>query len=86
MSPIHGRRATLGGVAALASTARARAQSTSYPVRPIRVVIPYAAGGGSDSVGRLFYARLAEVLGQPIVIENGKRLGATTPGRLGSVE
>lgn len=85
MSSIHGRRAMLAGAAALASTAAAQAQSPSYPARPIRVVIPYAAGGGSDSVGRLFYARLAEVLGQPMVIENrgggGGTIGASAVAR-----
>lgn len=78
------RRGTaLAGLAALASPRPALAQA--YPTRPIRVVIPYAAGGGGDTVGRLFYARLSEVLGQPIVIENrgggGGTIGAAVVAR-----
>ncbi|MBS7811507.1 Bug family tripartite tricarboxylate transporter substrate binding protein [Roseococcus pinisoli] len=77
------RRAALGSLASLAAPRLATAQS--YPTRPIRIVIPYAAGGGSDSVGRLFYARLSEALGQPIVIENrgggGGTIGANAVAR-----
>lgn len=79
-----GRRATLAGLAALTASGRAHAQP-SYPTRPIRVVIPYAAGGGGDTVGRLFYNRLSEVLGQPMVIENrgggGGTIGAAVVAR-----
>jgi tripartite-type tricarboxylate transporter receptor subunit TctC len=50
-----------------------------YPNRPVKMIIPFAPGGASDTVGRIFQARLAELLGQPIVIEN--RAGAS--GNLG---
>jgi tripartite-type tricarboxylate transporter receptor subunit TctC len=82
------RRAALAGFTALAAPRLALAQSypvQSYPVRPIRVVIPYAAGGGGDTVGRLFYNRLSEILGQPMVIENrgggGGTIGASVVAR-----
>lgn len=82
MPPIR-RRAALAGLAGLAASRGAKAQS--YPTRAIRVVIPYAAGGGGDTVGRLFYARLAEVLGQPMVIDNrgggGGTIGAAAVAR-----
>jgi tripartite-type tricarboxylate transporter receptor subunit TctC len=59
--------------------APARAQS-DYPVRPIHLVIGFAAGGGNDIFGRLVGASLAGILGQPVVIENrpgaGGRLAA----------
>jgi tripartite-type tricarboxylate transporter receptor subunit TctC len=68
MRPFRRRHAALFGLGTLAAPCLARAQS--YPTRPIRIVIPYAAGGGADAVGRLFYARLSQIFGQPIVIEN----------------
>jgi tripartite-type tricarboxylate transporter receptor subunit TctC len=53
----------------------ARAQG-KYPVRPIRLIVPYAAGGGTDFFARLVGPLMAEKLGQPIVIEN--KPGAAT--------
>ena len=61
-------------LATLALTATA-ALSQSYPARPVKLVIPNAPGGTSDFVGRTIAGKLAESLGQPIVIEN--RPGAT---------
>lgn len=46
-----------------------------YPTKPVRMIIPFAPGGASDFVGRIMQPRLAELLGQPIVIEN--RAGAS---------
>ncbi len=43
---------------------------SSYPNRPVRIVVPFAPGGASDFVGRIIQPRLSELLGQPIVIEN----------------
>lgn len=45
-----------------------------YPDRPIRIVVPYAAGGAADAVGRILGQAMSEDLGQPVVIEN--RAGA----------
>src|SRR6476659_163684 len=42
----------------------------SYPAKPIKLVIPWPAGGPSDVVGRVFAERLSKVLGQPLVIDN----------------
>jgi tripartite-type tricarboxylate transporter receptor subunit TctC len=42
----------------------------SYPSRPIRLIVPFAAGGGNDNVARLVGKRLGESLGQPIVVDN----------------
>jgi tripartite-type tricarboxylate transporter receptor subunit TctC len=44
--------------------------SQDYPVRPVRVLVGYAAGGGMDTISRLLAPRLSEALGQPFVIEN----------------
>ena len=51
------------------------AQAQPYPSKPIRLVIPWPAGGPSDILGRAFGDRLAKVLGQPMVIDN--RSGAS---------
>src|SRR5262245_5488935 len=42
----------------------------NYPVKPVRMVIPFAPGGASDFVGRILQPKLAELLTQQIVIEN----------------
>ncbi|KLK92754.1 hypothetical protein AA309_13965 [Microvirga vignae] len=53
---------------------------TDYPGRPVRVVVPYAAGGGTDFFARLVFAEIGKQLGQQFVIENkagaGTNLGA----------
>ena len=57
------------GAAALPAISRvARAQA--YPTRPITMVVPFAAGGNSDTIGRIVAERMREPLGQPIIIEN----------------
>jgi len=43
---------------------------SGYPNRPVKIIVPFAPGGASDFVGRIIQPRLAELLGQPIVIEN----------------
>lgn len=54
----------------------AAAMAADYPQRPVRLVVPYSAGGSTDTVARVTGARLAERLGQPVVIDN--RAGAGT--------
>jgi tripartite-type tricarboxylate transporter receptor subunit TctC len=46
------------------------APATDYPTHPIRLIVPYAPGGGADSVARIVAKRVSETIGQPIVIEN----------------
>jgi len=79
--PIDSRRRTLlaAGGSALAGGAfaplAALAQTTAtFPAKPIRLVIPFAAGGVSDILGRALAQRLTELYGQPVVAEN--RAGA----------
>ncbi|MCI3953406.1 MAG: Uncharacterized protein K0R53_2906 [Burkholderiales bacterium] len=54
--------------------AAASAAAQTYPSRPIRMMVPFPAGGGSDTMGRIVGGKLSERLGQQIVVEN--RVGA----------
>ncbi len=54
---------------------RAEAQA-DYPARPVKILVPYAAGGATDVLARLFAKGLSERLGRPFIIEN--RAGAAT--------
>jgi tripartite-type tricarboxylate transporter receptor subunit TctC len=56
----------------------ASAQAQSWPTQPITMVVPFAAGGPTDVVGRIVAARLGEVLGQQIVVENVTGAGGMT--------
>src|SRR3982751_6940033 len=56
--------------------ASANCAAQSYPQRPIRFVIPYAPGGNTDMIGRVLGAKLAESMGQSVIVEN--RGGAAT--------
>jgi tripartite-type tricarboxylate transporter receptor subunit TctC len=66
------RRSLLIGLtsAATMSLSGARAQQQAYPQRPVRVIVPYAAGGASDIVARLVVAAMAEKLGQSLFVDN----------------
>jgi len=70
------RRAAL---AALAAPALARAQE-GYPSRSVRLIVPYSAGGIADTVARIVQPKVAEALGQSLIIEN--KTGAS--GALGA--
>ena len=60
------------GLLALLSSYAATAQT--YPTRPVRIIVPYQAGQGTDVVARTVMQRAGEILGQPMVVEN--RVGA----------
>src|SRR5437870_3999195 len=62
-------------IAALAGTGMAAAQS--YPSRPITIVVPYSAGGPTDTIARIMAERMRGPLGQTIVVENVTGAGGT---------
>lgn len=66
-------------IAALAIVPWCAAQTAgpSYPIKPMRVVVPFAAGGGVDLVGRIVAFKLSEELGQQLVVDNRVGAGST---------
>jgi len=67
-------------LAAFVAPGPARAQPADWPARPVRFILPFPPGGGTDILGRLIAERLSASLGQPVVAENrggaGGNLGA----------
>jgi tripartite-type tricarboxylate transporter receptor subunit TctC len=66
------RIAAILAAALVLTSPAARAQT--YPSRPITLIIPFAAGGSNDVVGRVIGKKLSEIWGQPVVVDN--RAGA----------
>ena len=71
---IHRRHCLALALAAASSAAMAQA---TYPSKPIRLIVPFAAGGTTDIVARVISEPLAKVLGQPVVVENRAGGGGT---------
>jgi tripartite-type tricarboxylate transporter receptor subunit TctC len=63
----------------------ALAQAEAYPTKPIRFILPFPPGGGTDILGRILSERMSADLGQPVVIENrggaGGNVGAEAAAR-----
>ena len=70
-----GVRLTCFVVAGLVVAGTAWAQS--YPVKPVRMIVPFVPGGNTDIIGRVFSPKLSEFLGQQIVVENRGGAGST---------
>jgi tripartite-type tricarboxylate transporter receptor subunit TctC len=62
-------------IAAALAALTAPAAAQDWPARPLTMVVPTAAGGGTDIIGRILVPRLSDLLGQPIIVEN---VGAST--------
>lgn len=81
MSPSHDlpltRRQLLLASASLAALQAGTAMAAPWPSQPLRLIVPYPAGGVNDVVARLFGERLAKTLGQPVVVDNKPGAGAT---------
>jgi hypothetical protein len=71
---VHLLLALLAAIALLAAPA---ASAQTWPTHPIRLVVPFAAGGANDIVARLIQPDLERALGQPIIIENKPAAGGT---------
>jgi tripartite-type tricarboxylate transporter receptor subunit TctC len=57
-------------IAAVALVIAGAAAAQSWPSKPVRLIVPFAAGSATDSAGRLFAQRLGEGLGTPVIVEN----------------
>ena len=67
------KSALIGSVAAMAllcAGVSGVAQSQQYPTKPVRVIVPFAPGGGSDITARVFSNKLSEFLGQQFIVDN----------------
>lgn len=81
MKSLITRRTALGGIASAALSAFpefAQAQTNTYPNRPIKIIMPWAAGGGGDVLVRAMTASISQRLGQPVVVDN-------RPGAIGTI-
>jgi tripartite-type tricarboxylate transporter receptor subunit TctC len=71
------RREFLGLAAAALPAASRIARAETYPTRPITMIVPYAPGGATDTIGRVMAERMKSSLGQPVIVENVTGAGGT---------
>ena len=72
--PRHALRATIGVLLALAA---GTAAAQGYPTKPIKLLVPLAAGSTADIVSRFAGLELGKAIGQPVVVENKPAAGGT---------
>lgn len=70
------REFTLAAAAALLAPA-ASVRADNYPSKPVRLIVPYPPGGGTDTVARAVFERVATLMGQPFVVDNKAGAGTT---------
>ena len=70
------RRTLLGATASALMPMQGHAQS-SWPTKPIRLIVPFAPGGSNDNISRLIATKLGARLGQPVIVENKGGAGGT---------
>ena len=63
-------------IASLSALFAANVCAQSYPQKPVRIIVPYVAGGDTDIVARIIAPRLSETLGQQFIVENRPGAGS----------
>src|SRR5712692_820912 len=66
------------GALALATELVGAARADTYPARPVRIIVPYAAGGPTDVIARIVAQKLSESVGQQFYVENLPGAGGNT--------
>src|SRR5215468_2264818 len=75
---MHTRSMLLVAAVVVSLTGIGRAPAQEWPSRPLTLVVPFAAGGGADLLGRILAPSLSELLAQPVTIENVGGAGGIT--------
>ncbi len=68
---------SLGCAGALYALATASVCAQTYPTKPVRMIIPFAPGGNTDIIGRIFAPKMSQILGQQIIVDNRGGAGGT---------
>ena len=69
--------ASVGAGGAMAAVPFGAARAADWPKRPIKLIVPYSAGGPTDAIARMLAERMGTALGEPVVVED--RAGAGGP-------
>jgi tripartite-type tricarboxylate transporter receptor subunit TctC len=80
MTFLSRRQAALAMLPLLWAASHAMAQTAAYPTRPISLIVPFAAGGGTDLVARVLAQHMEKTLGQPVLVENKPGANANLAG------
>ena len=79
------RRTLLAAAGGVLLAPRLRAQTASWPTRPVKLIVPFTPGGSNDVLGRIVGQKLSDYWGQPVLVENrpgvGGNLGASLVAR-----
>ena len=81
------KKAIYGAALAVLLALTGTASAAGFPERPLTMIIPFAAGGPTDVLGRVMAQRMGEILGQPVIVENiGGAGGMTGSKRVADAE